>query len=163
MYQYNRCALTPQIGSCELPGRLRGEIYRDFLRDDLPVLLEDVPIAVRRTMWLQHDGASVHAHRIVKAHLNDAFPNRWIGRGGVVHWPARSPDLNPLDFFLWGHYKAVVYGRTLPANQEDLMNRIDRASESVTADMLECCMDNMLKRARTCIEVRGGHFQHLLK
>ena len=32
-----------------------------------------------------------------------------IGQGGPVPWPARSPDLNPLDFWLWGHLKAMVY------------------------------------------------------
>ncbi|RLU17341.1 hypothetical protein DMN91_009574 [Ooceraea biroi] len=25
---------------------------------------------------------------------------QWIGRGGHISWPARSPDLNPLDFFV---------------------------------------------------------------
>ncbi|KAJ4429330.1 hypothetical protein ANN_26334 [Periplaneta americana] len=34
---------------------------------------------------------------------------RWIGRGGPVAWPAQSPDLTPLDFFLWGCMKEKVY------------------------------------------------------
>ncbi|KAJ4446265.1 hypothetical protein ANN_12959 [Periplaneta americana] len=25
----------------------------------------------------------------------------WIGRGGVISWPPRSPDLTPLDYYLW--------------------------------------------------------------
>lgn len=25
---------------------------------------------------------------------------KWIGRGGPVFWPAKSPDLNTLDFFI---------------------------------------------------------------
>ncbi|EZA48673.1 hypothetical protein X777_13179, partial [Ooceraea biroi] len=48
--------------------------------------------------------------------LNESFPDRWIGRGGRISWPARSPDLMPLDFFLWGHLKnevATVRGNTL--------------------------------------------------
>ena len=39
---------------------------------------------------------------------NRTFPGKWIGRGGPVPWPARSPDLTPLDFFLWGHAKSLV-------------------------------------------------------
>jgi len=31
------------------------------------------------------------------------YPNRWIGRGEPQNWPARSPDLTPLEFFLWKH------------------------------------------------------------
>jgi hypothetical protein len=42
------------------------------------------------------------------------YPNRWIGRGGLRHWPALSPDLNPLDFFLWGYVKNVVYKKLEP-------------------------------------------------
>ena len=28
---------------------------------------------------------------------------------GTMEWPVRSPDLAPLDFFLWGHIKKNVY------------------------------------------------------
>ncbi|EZA51396.1 hypothetical protein X777_09665, partial [Ooceraea biroi] len=41
--------------------------------------------------------------------LDESFPDRWIGRGGRISWPARSPDLTPLDLFLWGHLKNEVY------------------------------------------------------
>ncbi|EZA60089.1 hypothetical protein X777_13914, partial [Ooceraea biroi] len=40
--------------------------------------------------------------------LNESFPDRWTGRGGRISWPARSPDLTPLDFFLWRHLKHEV-------------------------------------------------------
>lgn len=53
-------------------------------------------------MWLQHDEAQVN-------HLNYRFPNRWIGRGVAIAWPARSPDRNPIDLFLWGYFKKIVY------------------------------------------------------
>ena len=40
---------------------------------------------------------------------------------GTVAWPARSPDLTPLDFFfLWGHVKSVVYIN--PANTRQELN-----------------------------------------
>jgi hypothetical protein len=29
------------------------------------------------------------------------------GQGGPTAWPACSPDLNPLHFYLWGHPKSV--------------------------------------------------------
>ena len=37
--------------------------------------------------------------------LNVTFPNRWIGRGGPTPWPPRSPDITPLDLFLWRYVK----------------------------------------------------------
>ena len=44
---------------------------------------------------------------------NQHFANKWIGRGGPIAWPARSPDLNPLDFHLWGHLKSIVYATSI--------------------------------------------------
>ena len=72
-------------------------------------VLEDVLANVRRNMWFQHDGAPTHFGQDVRNYLDGSFPNRWIGRGGPVHWPARSLDLSCLDFFLWGALKTTVY------------------------------------------------------
>jgi hypothetical protein len=41
-------------------------------------------------------------HHPISVAMSKVYPNLWIGRGGPRHWPARPPDLNPLDFFLWG-------------------------------------------------------------
>jgi hypothetical protein len=91
-----------------------------FVRAEvLPVLLEDVPLAVRRDMWFQHDRTPAHFSAQTQQHLNTQFPDRWLGIGGPVSWPERSPDLNPLDFFLWGHLKEIVY-RDPPTDVEHL-------------------------------------------
>jgi hypothetical protein len=52
-------------------------------------------------MWFQHDGAPPHNSRLTQQVLNTWNPHKWIGRGGPVAWPPRSPDLTPVDFFLW--------------------------------------------------------------
>jgi hypothetical protein len=62
-------------------------------------LLDDVPVAVRRDMWLQIDGAGPHYAVPVRRWLNENYENRWSSRGSATPWPARSPDLNPIDFF----------------------------------------------------------------
>ncbi|KZC07320.1 hypothetical protein WN55_07731 [Dufourea novaeangliae] len=59
-------------------------------------------------MWLQHDGCPARYARRVRDALNEFYPNKWIGRGGLVSWPPRSPDLTPLDIFLWGALKNAV-------------------------------------------------------
>ncbi|GFU90574.1 uncharacterized protein TNCV_4051561 [Trichonephila clavipes] len=58
-------------------------------------------------MWFQHDGAPAHFRADVRSALDTAYPKRWIGRGGPVNWPARSPDLSCLDF-LSGHMKSCL-------------------------------------------------------
>jgi hypothetical protein len=77
--------------------------------NDLPAVLEYVPLHQRQQMWFMHDRVSPHSLYIVRQHLNQTFGEQWIGCGGAVNWPARSPDLNPLDFWLWGHLKTLVY------------------------------------------------------
>jgi len=97
-----------QIGPYFLPPRLNGETYADFLINQLPILLENVPLRARETLIFQHDGAPAHFSRRVREILNERFRDRWMGQGGPIIWPARSPDLNVLDYFVWGHIKALV-------------------------------------------------------
>ena len=61
-------------------------------------LLEDVPLRQQQQTWFMHDGTPAHFHLSVRRYLNRRYGERWIGRGGPVPWPPRSPDLNPLDF-----------------------------------------------------------------
>ncbi|RZB39604.1 hypothetical protein BDFB_013203, partial [Asbolus verrucosus] len=44
----------------ELPHRLNGNSYYEFLSRDLPGLLENVPLQLRRDIWFMHDGAPPH-------------------------------------------------------------------------------------------------------
>ena len=58
--------------------------------------------------WFQQDGATAHTAGAARNWLRDRFGQRLISRGAEHSWPARSPDLTPLDFFLWGHLKSEV-------------------------------------------------------
>lgn len=91
------------IGPYFLPDNLNGERYENFLREDLPDLLEDLPLNLIRDMRFQHDGCPAHYRRSVREWLDTYYPNNWIRRGGPIPWPARSPDLTPMDFYVWGH------------------------------------------------------------
>lgn len=86
------------IGPFELPEVLDGEVYLDFLQNHLPNLLEDVPLGIYRDMWFQARWTP-GALCPLREHLDEEYPGRWTGRAGTIAWPARSPDLNPMDFF----------------------------------------------------------------
>ena len=64
--------------------------------------LEGAPI-------FQQDGAPAHTSRLVTEYLQRKLGDRWISKRGPVNWPPRSPDLTPLDFFLWGYVKDKLY------------------------------------------------------
>lgn len=151
------------IGPFFIDGRLTGEKYVEFLQNDLNNLLEDVPLRERRSMWFMHDGAPPHTSRIARDFLNNRYPNRVIGSNAPVRWPPRSPDLNPLDFFLWGYLKYLVY-KTPVQNVEDLKDRIRRACDFIRQNsdtLFPKALESMVKRVDLCLEHNGGIFECL--
>jgi hypothetical protein len=128
----------------------------------IPSLNEITQEEERENVWFQQDGASAHYANEVRNFLNITFPNKWIGRGGPVEWPARSPDLNPLDFFLRGYIKSKIYTDTEPVNIEDLKNKIRNACEMISPENLWNVQNEFRIRINKCFEVNGEHFEHLL-
>lgn len=151
------------IGPYLLPARLNGAIYLVFLREVLPELLEDVPLATLRDMRFQHDDASVHFTHNVREYLNETLGDCWIGRGGPTGWPPQSPDLTCVDFYFWGHLKELVYA-TPVTSVDDLIARITVAADT-TKDIpgiFEHIRQSMLRRCQACITVSGRNFEQLL-
>ncbi|KYM96625.1 hypothetical protein ALC62_12672 [Cyphomyrmex costatus] len=114
-------------------------------------------------MWFMHDGAPAHFSRVARDYLNRNYSHRWIGRGGPVAWPPRSPDMNPLDFYLWGHVKSIVYTNA-PNNIVDLRHRIIRAFQEIRTDphVFQRVRNSFDRRIRACIRAEDGHFEHLI-
>ena len=48
----------------------------------------------------QQGGAPPHCSLDLQEHLDNVFPNRWIGCNGPISWSPQSPDVTPLDFSL---------------------------------------------------------------
>lgn len=149
------------IGPKFLPDRLNGENYLEHLRNYVERQLEsEFTLPDYLQIIYQHDGAPAHFARAVREYLDNRFP-QWIGRGGRVAWPARSPDLTPLDFFLWGHVKNIVYA--VPCDtDEEMQQKIITAFRSITPQMLRNTEECMLRRTELCIERQGGHFEPFL-
>lgn len=142
-------------------GNVTGNSFLELVRDHLHELLEDVDLATRERMWFQLDGAPPHFAHIVRNHLNATFPGRWIGRGGPVPWPPRSPDITIPDFFLWGYLKDVVYERP-PTTRADMIARIRTACATIPREVLLKTVGNFRKRVNACIAAGGRQFEHLL-
>uniref|UniRef100_A0A2C9L5J0 Tc1-like transposase DDE domain-containing protein n=1 Tax=Biomphalaria glabrata TaxID=6526 RepID=A0A2C9L5J0_BIOGL len=101
--------------------------------------------------YFQQDGAPPHYHRDVRAYLDHNVPGQWIGRRGPIEFPARSPDLTPLDFFLWGTVKDVVYKRKL-RHLDTLWNEIQAVCAEISVDTLVRCTESVLTRTQQCID-----------
>ncbi|GFW06609.1 hypothetical protein TNCV_2189421 [Trichonephila clavipes] len=81
-------------------------------------------------LWFQQDGATCHTARATIDLLKDTFGDRLISRFGPVNWPPRSCDLTPLDYFLWGYVKSLVYADK-PQTLDHLENNIRRVIADV--------------------------------
>ena len=140
-----------------------GNTYEVFLRNELQGLLEDIALMIRSQMYFQHDGAPPHYTRNVREYLNESFPNCWLGRGGPIAWPPRSPDLIPLDYYLWGHMKTLVY-ETKVESRAALRDLIFAAAEHIRnhPDNIASATQSLLMRAENCIATGRGHFEQLL-
>ena len=68
--------------------------------------------------------------------LDATFQNRWIGKDSPTPWPPRSPDITPLDFFLWEYIKDKVFSTPVP-DITNLKARIKDAFATITEDILE--------------------------
>lgn len=114
-------------------------------------------------MYLQMDGCPAHYGRNVRSFLNENYANRWIGRERPVGWPARSPDLTPLDYFLWGAMKQKAYTSTVNT-EADLKDRIVQCALEIKSDpeMVRRATNQIALRAATCLQQRWGHFEHLM-
>lgn len=72
--------------------------------------------------------------------------------------PPRSPDLTPLDFFVWGFIKEKVY--TTPVNTlDELHNRIRDACNEIRVHHLVNLRRSIVRRCEMCIEKNGLHFE----
>jgi hypothetical protein len=78
-------------------------------------------------------------------------------------WPPRSPDLNPLDFYMWGHVTTLVYAAPVD-NEEALHHRIENACQTICnyPGIFERLLRSMMRRVEACIESHGGYFEYLL-
>ncbi|GBM94843.1 hypothetical protein AVEN_93043-1 [Araneus ventricosus] len=129
------------------------------MKDVISDFLEDLPLSDLPNVGFQHDGAPSHNVSSVQQYIRDTFQQQIIGYGGCVEWPPRSPDLNPLDFFLWGYIKQRVYATPPPILQE-LRNRITDACASLSPAMLCNVQREVQSRVQMCIVAEGHHFEH---
>jgi inhibitor of nuclear factor kappa-B kinase subunit alpha len=104
------------------------------------------------------DGATAHTATYSINALNEVFENRLISHR---LWPARSPDLNPCDFYLWGNLKDKVYSNN-PHTLVEHKQSIRETISSIEVSELKLVSNNIFKRLEACVGAEGRHFEHLL-
>ncbi|GFY24443.1 uncharacterized protein TNCV_1014911 [Trichonephila clavipes] len=112
-------------------------------------------------LWFQQDGATCHTARATIDLLKDMFGDRLISRFGPVNWPPRSCDLTPLDYFLWGYVKSLVYADK-PQTLDHLEDNIRRVIADIRPQMLEKVIENWTSRLDYIRASRGSHMPEII-
>lgn len=133
---------------------ITANVYLDLLTEYVAPQLHDL----QPTIIFQQDGAQPHWGLHVRGFLNETFPDRWIGRGGPIPWPPRSPDITPLDFFLWGYVKDIVY-RTEVRDITNLKQRITDAIATIDEGMLQRTWQEIEYHLDVLLATNGAHIE----
>ncbi|GFV79373.1 uncharacterized protein TNCV_1903451 [Trichonephila clavipes] len=112
-------------------------------------------------LWFQQDGATCHTARASIDLLKDTLGDRLISRFGPVNWPPRSCDLTPLDYFLWGYVKSLVYANK-PETLDHLEDNIRRVIADIRPQMLEKVIENWTSRLDYIRACRGSPMPEII-
>lgn len=137
--------------------------YFQLLSNNIQELIENqVPqIEIRNLIW-QQDGAPYHRSQETSQYLSNRY-RYWIGENGNLAWPARSPDLTPMDYFLWGTLKEIVY-KQKPTTVNELRHRIQEGVNFLNGgQFVQNAISYLETVYTTCIAQNGGHIENLLQ
>ena len=136
--------------------------YLNMLRNKFLPSLRKLGINICR-VWFQQDGATPRTSGAVLTWLCETFGDRFISNRTNHVWPPHSPDLNPLDFFLWGYLKDIVKVYTARhENLQDLKTAIRSEVQRIKVGMCIDAVRNFDKRLDVVIEQKGRHIEHMV-
>lgn len=102
---------------------------------------------------LMQDNARPHTARITKEYLEEAGIS-------VMEWPARSPDLNPIEH-LWDELKRRIRGRNpAPETLLQLREAIEEEWAGIPQDVVKKLIRSMKNRMTACRRARGGNTRY---
>ena len=112
--------------------------------------------------WFQQDCATPYTAAASRLWLQQRFPGRVISLKEEVQWAPRSPDLSPIDFFLWGYLKDQVY-KDKPRTPEQLKRALIAEVSAMPSEMVDRAVDHLQTvRLLQVIRRGGAHIEHLL-
>jgi hypothetical protein len=62
----------------------------------------------------------------------------------------------------WNPFKDYIYQKSIDT-LEELDDKFHGAIVTITPEILENAQQNLIRRATSCIESNGGHFEHRIK
>jgi len=157
------CGNGQIIGPHFFNRNVNGRVYREMLEQ---VVFPAVAHIYQRygdnfnDLWWFQDGAPAHRSRDVRRVLQERFEHRIVALNHDIEWPPRSPDLTPLDFFLWGYLKQKVFStppQDLPTLRRRIVDEVNQLREN--EGTIRRSFGAMVNRADRCVQKNGSHVE----
>jgi hypothetical protein len=130
-----------------------------YMTNLLPKLIEDCTEVAPRDFIFQQDSAPAHAARKTQEWIEQNTPD-FITKD---EWPPNSPDLNPLDYHVWGAMlERYRVHKPKPRNKAELKAVLEVIWADLPQEPIDKAILAFRKRLRACVKADGGHFEHQL-
>ncbi|KAI3370054.1 hypothetical protein L3Q82_024855 [Scortum barcoo] len=128
-------------------GSLTAIRYRDEI---LRPLVRPYAGAVGPGFLLMQDNARPHVAGVCQQFLQDEGID-------AMDWPARSPDLNPIEH-IWDIMSRSIHQRHVaPQTVQELADALVQVWEEIPQETIRHLIRSMPRRCREVIQARGGH------
>jgi len=83
----------------------------------------------------------------------------WRQSLSLQMWPPNSPDLNPVDYSIWGILQERVY-RLRIHDVKELKERLLRECRLLVDTIIAAVIIQWHSRLNACVRMNGGHLEH---
>lgn len=132
-------------------------VYKDEMCHQM---FEDINKIMGGKEWTwQQDGAKAHTARDVILWLKDNTPD-FIQPS---EWPSKSPDLNVMDFAIWGMLLHKIQAQRREVTDiKSLKRLLSEVWDSISIEIIQKSTTTWLERLRSCSLAHGNHIEHNL-
>ena len=123
-----------------------------YIENVLPIVQRDGRKLLGDFVY-QQDGARCHTSTASCA----AMDSMGINYIKPLHWPANSPDLSPLDYFLWNEVEVRMKQKKYE-NREQMIKQLVKTFEEIPLEMIRESIKNFMPRFYELEKIGFAHF-----
>jgi hypothetical protein len=121
-------------------------------------LLPDIRAKCGQYRWtLQQDGAPSHTAKNTINYLE----RENVSLIEPQMWPPNSPDLNPVDYAVWGALQQQVYHNRKFTTVDQLKQTIVEEWNKLSQRFIDRSIDEWRRRLTSVVQQQGGHIEHI--
>ncbi|QQP39318.1 Uncharacterized protein FKW44_020169 [Caligus rogercresseyi] len=132
--------------------KVNSDVYYKVLRYKvLPLLKSTFPM---NNYVFTQDGAPAHTFKKAQEFCKGNMASFWSAH----FWPSSSPDVNPLDFAVWGFLEGKT-NKTSHTSVEALKATITKEWDNMSEDFIKTSCASVRPRIEAIIRNNGGHIE----